>query len=348
VSAGLELSREYAAEVVGPTLDRTLPGVPVALARLGSGSDMLGFDDATSRDHDWGLRLTVLVAAEHVDAVDAALERELPGSWRGHPVRFATTWQPVVRQRAEVVEPVDFARSRTGLDLSREPDAAEWLSLTGQAALEVTAGAVFRDDAGVVTRMRERLAEYPDDIRRHAIAAGWTRIGQELPLVGRTADRGDAVGSRIVAARLARTAMHLGFLLERRWAPYAKWLGTAFAALPGAGGLVAALDASLAAEDWRSREAGLVAVIDALARRQGELGLPTLEPATGPFWSRPYAALRELPELVQASIADPALRALPLVGTPEQWSDSVDLLVDGPRRLRMTRALLAGESGATA
>ena len=38
-------------------------------------------------------------------------------------------------------------------------------------------------------------------------------------------------GSRLVAARLARDLIRLCFLLERRYAPYSKWLGSAFAQL---------------------------------------------------------------------------------------------------------------------
>ena len=50
---------------------------------------MLGLDDDTSHDHDWGLRLTVLVDENDVGRVDAALEAELPGvvARAPHPVR---------------------------------------------------------------------------------------------------------------------------------------------------------------------------------------------------------------------------------------------------------------------
>ena len=59
--AGIPLSRDYYESVVAPLLARHAPGLEHAAARLGSGSDVLGYDDAQSRDHDWGLRLTLLV-----------------------------------------------------------------------------------------------------------------------------------------------------------------------------------------------------------------------------------------------------------------------------------------------
>jgi len=58
---GAELAAAFHREVVGPLLARELPRLRYAAARLGSGSDVLGLDDAMSRDHDWGCRLTLLV-----------------------------------------------------------------------------------------------------------------------------------------------------------------------------------------------------------------------------------------------------------------------------------------------
>ncbi|HWK92707.1 MAG TPA: hypothetical protein VNR17_10655, partial [Luteimicrobium sp.] len=88
--SGADLARAFYDDVVAPVLGAA--GVAHAAGRLGSGSDVLGFDDGTSRDHDWGLRLTVLVSPDDVADVDALLDARLPESWRGHPVRFATTW----------------------------------------------------------------------------------------------------------------------------------------------------------------------------------------------------------------------------------------------------------------
>jgi hypothetical protein len=329
MSSGLQLARVYSADVVEPLLERALPGLPLTIARIGSGSDMLGLDDDTSRDHDWGLRLTVLVDEADVARVDGVLEAELPESWHGHPTRFATTWEPVVRQRVEVSSPLDFALSRTGLTLDREPTTVEWLSLTGQAVLEVVGGPVFRDDSGELTAIRDRLAWYPDDVWHYALAADWSRLGEELPFVGRTAEFGDEAGSRVLTARLARTAMHLAFLLARRWPPYAKWLGTVFATLPGMADVSADLDQAMRADDWRDREAALADALDRLAR----------QPATEPFFDRPYRGLKSFAGPLLESVIDPVLTGREPIGTVEQWSDNVALLVDGQRRLAATRAL---------
>ena len=77
----------FHADVVGPLLARRLPRLRYAAGRLGSGSDVLGLDDATSRDHDWGCRLTLLVDEPDsgvLPQVSELLERELPDTYQGH------------------------------------------------------------------------------------------------------------------------------------------------------------------------------------------------------------------------------------------------------------------------
>lgn len=343
MTTGTGLAQTYHDDVVRPLLRAWRPGMPYAAARLGSGSDVLGLDDETSRDHDWGLRLTLLVDEADVAAVDAHLEAALPAEHAGLPVRFGTTWDPVVRHRVEVATPRGFAASRLGLDPTTDLDAAGWLALTGQSVLEVTAGPVFHDGPGELTAIRERLRWYPDDLWLHVLAAEWARVGQELPFVGRTGVRGDDAGSRVLAARLAGSLLRLGLLLERRWPPYPKWLGTAFAGTPSAATAGPHLDRALAAATWQERDAALGDACDALHERQRALGLPALDgPATGPFFDRPFRGLRGVPELLRERAGD-AVRGLP--AAVEQWVDAVDVLMDGPRRVALARAE-AGRSSA--
>lgn len=338
---GAELSRAYYEQVIAPLLARHRPGLDVAAARLGSGSDVLGFDDVQSRDHDWGLRLTLLVEEGRAAEIDALLEEELPEQWRGLPTRFATTWEPVIRQRVEVASAADFAASRTGIAPERlaavEGLALEdWLSLTGQAVLEVTAGPVFHDGPGALTAIRERLAWYPRGVWLYALAADWHRLGQEFPDVGRAGLRGDEDGSAVIAARHVRTMLHLAHLLHRRWPPYGKWLARSAAALPGGGALRSALHEVLRSRDWRARQAALADAAELLASVQGAQGLPTLDPATEAFFERPHLGIREVAGPLLALIEDPAVRALPAgVGTAEQISDNVTVLVDAAARRRL-------------
>jgi hypothetical protein len=334
--SGTELARAYWDDVVRPILDRKLPDVPRAAARLGSGSDVLGLDDDTSRDHDWGLRLTLLVPPGHLRDADQALAASLPASYQGRPTAFPVTWDPAVRHRIEVATPADFVRSRTGLDVGDGLGVTDWLSLTGQSVLEVTAGPVFEDTWGEISALRGRLAWYPPDLWLHVLAAEWTRVEQELPFVGRTGQRGDDLGSRVIAGRLVTSLVRLGFLLERHWPPYPKWAGTLFARLPTAPSAGENLARALAAATWQEREAALRAACDALHERQRAVGLPALDgPACEPFYDRPFSGLRGVPEVLRAAITDREVRVLPRRGGVEQWVDDVGTLTDAGARTRL-------------
>jgi hypothetical protein len=339
--SGIGLASDYYTEVVAPLLEQRWPGMPHAAARLGSGSDVLGLDDDISRDHDWGLRLTLLVNADAVGHVREHLTAALPHEYRGEPTRFGTTWHPEITHQVDVASPADFVFSRLGVDASRDLSCVEWLSLTGQSLLEVTGGPVFADTAGEITAVRNRLAWYPDDLWRYVLACDWTRIGQEFPFVGRTGLRGDDAGSRILAARIAQTAMRLGFLLERQWPPYSKWLGTVFAGLPRAGGAAPAVHDALAAHTWQEREAALVEALTLLHDLQCSIGLPGVDEVFSPFYDRPFLGIGAVPEVLRGTITDPSVGALPVgLGSIEQLSDNVHVLTSPERRVATIRALM--------
>lgn len=209
-ATGIPLSRAFFDDVVAPLLSASLPRLRFGAGRLGTGSDVLGFDDDVSRDHDWGLRLSLFVPADAVGDVSALLDDDLPDTFRGLPTRFAFTGESPVRHHVEVTSVREFAVARLGFDPRDGIDVHDWLSVSGQAALEVTAGAVFADPTGELGAVRRALAWYPDDLWRYVLASDWERIAQELPLMARAAEVGDDIGSRIIAARLSQIAMHLG------------------------------------------------------------------------------------------------------------------------------------------
>jgi hypothetical protein len=179
----------FYADVVAPLLARAMPRLRYAAGRLGSGSDVLGLDDQMSRDHDWGCRLTVVVDGDDAPAIpeiSGLLERELPEFYRGFPVRFPVTWDTSLSHKVEVATVGGFAASRLGADPTAELSVPDWLILTGQSVLEVIAGPVFTDQTGELAPARARLAWYPADVERYVLAAGWQKISQQMPMVGRT------------------------------------------------------------------------------------------------------------------------------------------------------------------
>jgi hypothetical protein len=338
--SGAELARRFFAEAVEPLLRRDLPELGYAAGRLGSGSDVLGLDGAMSRDHDWGCRLTLLVdgdTSDQVPRISRMLEERLPERFAGFPVRFPVTWDSSVAHRVEVATVADFTASRLGVDPTGGLSALDWLSVTGQSVLEVTAGPMFTDRTRTLASLRSLLTWYPPDVERYVLAAGWQRLCQLLPMVGRTAEAGDELGSRLLSSGLAQDLVWLAFALSRRWMPYAKWRGTVFRSLPIATGLGPLLDDAVAAPGWREREAALADACEALLLTQRERLPAAPEPAVIPFFDRPYRTVDQaVPRGLLAGIADPDVARLPpLVGSVEQWADSTDVLSSPGRRAQL-------------
>jgi hypothetical protein len=323
-SPALELNARFYRQVVGPALD----GIPHASARLGTGSEVLGFDTEQSTDHGWGPRLNVFVAPDAVRVARAAIERALPETFEGWPVRYGWDAYPV-RDYVEVDTLPDWLQATLACNPLEGMSTIDWLATPQQLLLGVVRGAVYHDDAGRLTAVRRALAWFPTDVARWLIACQWRRIAQEEAFVGRAAQVGDDIGSRLVAARLVREVMRLHFLLCGEYWPYTKWFGSAYRALDGADALLPILAAAVDASAYAAREDALVAAYEFLSRMQNDSGLADpIDPTARQFYSRPFRVIvaDRFATACAGRVQDPWLRGLPLVGSIDQFVDSTDVL----------------------
>lgn len=337
---GLELCEAFYAAVVRPLLDRIAPGLPHSAALLGEGSEVLGYDTPMSTDHDWGPRVMLFLTpddlAEHGDRIRGELRRSLRLEFRGFPIRFADAGG-VATHRVDLLTLDGWLRDYLGLGADSGPSPVDWLTFPEQKLLGITGGAVYRDDLRVEA-VRRRFAYYPRDVWLYLLAAGWTRVGQEEHLMGRAGYVGDEIGSGLIGARLVRDLMRLCFLMERTYAPYAKWFGTAFARLACAGRLGPALEEALHARDWHEREERLCAAYELVAAMHNGLGIT--EPVDGcarQFHDRPFRVIggERFAEAIVRQVVDPEVRRLTerrLYGSIDQFSDSTDLACDAELR----------------
>ncbi|MFF8442769.1 DUF4037 domain-containing protein [Streptomyces californicus] len=358
---GLELSRILYEEAVRPLLDAECPGLRYAAARVGAGSEVLGFDTARSADHDWGPRLDLFLepadAAAHGERIHRLLAERLPKDVRGWPTNFrhADPADPVghmeptegpVHHRVAVRDVGGWLHEHLGIRVPRTAGegeahgramageglgltARDWLALPQQRLAEATGGAVFHDGVGALTRVRRELAWYPDEVWRYLLACQWQRISQEEAFVGRCAEVGDELGSAVVAGRLVRDLMRLCLLLARRYPPYSKWLGSAFARLPEAAGLLPTLRGAVTATDHAVRERRLGDAYEAVGALQNRSGLAEeVDPGRRPYHSRPFQVLHaeRFAHALARTLTDPELRGRPLTGSVDQWADSTDFL----------------------
>ncbi|WP_018349648.1 DUF4037 domain-containing protein [Longispora albida] len=316
---GLEMARAFYAGTVGPML-REL-GIRHSAGRLGPGSDVLGLDTERSRDHDWWYRLDIF--AEDPAQVP---ELRIPG---------------LAEHRIAVHEIGAWLTGILGTDPRAGLTARGWLAIPAQRLLEVTAGAVFHDGLGVLAPVREQLTFYPGDVWRFQLAGLWSRIEEEQPFAGRCGEVGDDLGSRLVTARLARDVLRLGLLYQRRYPPYAKWLGSAAGQNPH-------LATALSAGTWQEREEALLRSYADLIAAHNATGLTAPVDATPrPFHDRPFRVVDTAGLIggLMAGISDPVLRGAPPTGGVDMISDNSDVLCDARLSWVAGQALPQGLAG---
>lgn len=343
---GRELCRRFYEESVAPLLGQHFPTLSYAAGLIGSGSDVPGFDTAMSMDHDWGPRLLLFLRDEDepfIPAIDQMFRSHLPYTFLDFPVsvRESSIEPGTLHMQLALEGPVHhriiiqtlrhFLQSQLAYDRDQPVSAADWLTFPAQRLLSFTSGAVYHDGIGELTAFRKQFAWYPYDVWLYLLAAGWQRIGQEEHLMPRAGFVGDELGSALIGSRLVRDCMYLCFLMEKRYAPYPKWFGTAFKHLACAKTLEPLLWRTQQAPTWQKREEAFSEVCSHLARMHNALGITeTLPETTSPFFDRPFHVIHGdiFAQALLKTMDDPALLHLKtqrLIGSIDQWSDSTDL-----------------------
>lgn len=327
---------------------------------MGDGSEVLGFDDAVSLDHDFGPRVQIFVATEaEFDRAERTLTR-LPRSFEGFPVATQITARTLggASPAVDVTTASRFFHDRIGCDPAEGMRLEDWLTAPTQRLATLIGGEVFADPDGSLMARRQVLQWYPLDVWRYVLAAAWLRVSQEEAFIARAGAAGDDLGSALVTARVARDLVRIAFLVERRWAPYSKWLGSAFACLTVADVVEPHLSEAVRASDWRAREEAICSAQRELAKATNRLGLAEeVDPEPRQFFDRDIRVLRgdRFTEALTAQISDPEVRALldrhgrrsrdgtsTIPGAIDQVVDSVDVLT-APGRCRSAGAVLGLE-----
>jgi hypothetical protein len=343
---GLDLARLYYREAVQPILKDKYPDLVYSAGLIGPGSEVLGFDTEMSADHNWGARAVIYLSGEDhariADDLNATLGYNLPFVFRGYPTHFEgvpdepgtvaprmTNRRPI-NHRVHITTLHGFIQPYIGIEHDQELTVFDWLTIPEQKLRSLVAGAVYHDGLNVLEPLRRKLAWYPHELWLYLLSAQWRRIGQEEPFVGRTGVARDEVGSAIIASRLVRDLMRLCLLMEKEYAPYSKWFGSAFAQLDCASLLGQIFEEVLWARNWRGRERHLAAAYEIVAAMHNDLGITESVPAkVSPFYDRPFMVIQgeAIARLIWEAIQDSEVRNLAYgVGKVDQYMDSTDVL----------------------
>lgn len=341
---GLDLSEALYKEVVKPILDEHFPNLVYTAARMGTGSDVLGFDTPQSMDHGWGPRLLLLLNDLEFESlherIDQILRDNLPYEIRGFPTNFthhedgSLLMTPIdsgpVNHAVRISTVSEFFTEYFGLIPSEELLIVDWLTIPEQIFRSIVSGSIFHDGLGEVQPIIDLLHYYPHDLWLYLLANQWRRISQEVAVMGRCGQVGDELGSRIVGSRLVRDMMRLCFLMEKQYAPYIKWFGTAFYKLKCAKNLTPIFIQIMDADTWQEREKHMIQAYEYVAKMHNELKITkSFKAKATQFHKRPFMIIDadKYAESILEKIKDEEVRKLPeYLGGIDQYVDSTDIL----------------------
>jgi Domain of unknown function (DUF4037) len=338
---GLTLNQLFYEELVAPILRTYFSDVKYSAALIGWGSDVLGYDDAQSTDHNWGPRFQLFLSQEDYEKyykrIDDVLNERLPSEFHGYSAAF-----PIIindeekdvagRHNIDLKTISDFISGYLGCDPYQEIKAVDWLTFAEHKLLAITSGKVFYDGLDKLESIRQKFHYYPKDVWLYMLAAQWEKIFEEEAFVGRCGYVGDELGSMVIAARQVKNLMKLCFLIERKYAPYSKWFGTAFAHLACAQVLSPIFTQVLQAGEWRARQDFLAQAYEIVARMHNALKVTiALKETTAFYHGRPYLVLaddRYVEELRKSLTSEEVKNLKQNLGSVNQFVDSSDQLND--------------------
>lgn len=302
---GLVLAHRYWQEVGRPAFASACPQVlkSAAIGLVGEGSECFGYDDALSRDHDWGPGFCLWLSQGEM----ARWGAQAQAVYDGLPQKFLgfcrLRQDPMSAGRVGVLELGGFYRRFLGLDHPPET-LAQWRMIPEVGLATATNGAVFSDPVGHFTRMREGLlAYYPEDVRRKKLAARCAQAAQAGQYnYPRCLKRGEPVSALLALSQFIDHAQALVFLLNRRYRPYYKWAQRTLETLPLLGEEVGPLLRTLA-QGGPGQTDTIEAVCGWIIQ---ELGRQSLTHLDGDF-------LLHHAQAIQEQIEDPQLRGLHLM-----------------------------------
>lgn len=270
---GMTLCKDFFHDCAEKVIEHEFPDLKYSAGLIGYGSDVLGYDDAVSTDHMWGPRFYLFLSSEDIaekNHIFSVLSENLPYTYKGYSVNFTEPdsndcgVQHPKFIKEGTVNPLIFIQTfdeylneQLGIhDLNRIMPY-EWLAFSEHRLLSLVSGQFFVDGLHLAERIAE-IKYYPRDVKLYLIASNWECISSEQAFVKRCGDCDDEIGSRIICSRICERLMRLCFLYQDTYAPYSKWLGTAFSRLDIDGRIKQAIAGALSANRLSDREKRLV------------------------------------------------------------------------------------------
>ncbi len=253
---GMEICKKFYEEYGKKMIHEKFPEYEdqMAVGLVGEGSEVFGYDDEYSRDHDFGPGFCIWLPKELYKAMGDKVQEEydkLPDTFMG--IKRTTT--EMGKGRVGVWRIGDFFEEYTNYRTA-PPKAAEWIEIDDYKLATVTNGEIWRDDLGEFTKRRQGFLAQPPEAYRVKLArmvSSMSQMGQAN--YARSMAREDYVTAEICIAKYMEDTLHCIFLLNDSYAPYYKWLligSKSLEILPEVGDMLRALaDTKDQREHWK-------------------------------------------------------------------------------------------------
>lgn len=221
---GLEEARKFYEEAGAEMISRNFGDFEnrIAVGLVGHGSECFGFDDQTSRDHDFETGFCLWLTKEDEEKIGFRLMRAYDKLVKS--VNGERADRVVENGFQGVFVTGDFYRRYTGCD-GAPKTWQDWLYTNSAYFAEATNGGVFRDDLGEFTKIRnEILHGMPEDVRIKKIGSCALKAAQSGQYnYARCLAHGEEGAAMLALCEFVTNAIELAFLLNRKHCPYYKW-----------------------------------------------------------------------------------------------------------------------------
>ncbi|OXM15901.1 DUF4037 domain-containing protein [Paenibacillus herberti] len=233
---GLHLCKQFFFEVGLPKIQQELPEImPYLAAGLGGGSECHENDDEISRDHCWGPGFGVWLRKDYKEQFESELRAVLdriPKQFMG----YGWADEEEAKYACLILNIDDFIKVKVGV-FEAPSNEVDWLNIAEERLFEITHCHIFYDATGETTRRFTSFKQYyTEDVWKKRLSHHIHELWRwNVQYVNRAAKRGDFVTAGVLWGRFAEHVMKVGFLLNREYAPYEKWLYVQFRKLPHLG-----------------------------------------------------------------------------------------------------------------
>ena len=221
---GLEEARKFYEEAGAEMISRNFGDLEnrIAVGLVGHGSECFGFDDQTSRDHDFETGFCIWLTKDDEEKIGFRLMRAYDKLVKS--VNGERADRVVENGFQGVFVTGDFYRRYTGCD-GAPKTWQDWLYTNSAYFAEATNGEVFRDDLGEFTKIRnEILHGMPEDVRAKKIGSCSLKAAQSGQYnYARCLAHGEEGAAMLALCEFVTNAIELAFLLNRKHCPYYKW-----------------------------------------------------------------------------------------------------------------------------